>query len=518
MPLYGNLWREGGDIATYAAGQADRWGSVMGNYNYNVGLTKYAGPGHWNDPDMLIIGDGDMTNAEEISQMSLWSEMAAPLLIGTDLTKISAASLAVFKNADVIAVDQDSLGVQANRVAIQNINGNRVDILTRPLANGDRAVVYLNQGSSPVAVSASIQTLGFVGSAGCTYTAKDLWAGTSSQVTTSLSANSVASHGVAMYRISASSSTCQAAPVTNLISHANWSLKYVDSQETSSENGAATNTFDDDAGSIWHTQYSGSVAPLPHEIQINLGGEYNLNGFSELPRQDGGTNGRIGQYEFYTSEDSVNWGSPVSTGTFPDNANLQSVSFTAVQAHYIRLRALSVTASSSANLTSLAELNVTGSMVASNIARSGWSLKYVDSQETSAENGAATNAFDGSNSTIWHTAYSTTDGGIAPIPHEIQINLGSEHVLSGFTELPRQDVGPNNTGVNGRIAHYNFYTSEDGVNWTLVSTGTFPDNANLQGASFTPVQAHYIRLQALSAAASSGPNFTSLAELNVQGQ
>jgi hypothetical protein len=141
-------------------------------------------------------------------------------------------------------------------------------------------------------------------------------------------------------------------------------------------------------------------------------------------------------------------------------------------------------------------------------------LKYADSQETSAENGAATNAFDGSNSTIWHTAYSTTDGGIAPIPHEIQINLGGERVLSSFTELPRQDGG-----VNGRIGQYEFYTSEDGTNWgSPVVTGTFPDSASLQGAGFSPVQAHYIRLRVLSVTASSGANFTSLAELNVQGQ
>jgi hypothetical protein len=515
MPTYGNLWREGGDIATYSAGQSDRWWSVVGNYSYNVGLTRYAGPGHWNDPDMLIIGDGDLTNAEEKSQMSLWSEMAAPLLIGTDLTTISASSLAVLKNADVIAVDQDSLGTQATRVATQNISGNSVDILTRPLANGDRAVVYFNKGSSAVSVSNTIQTLGYTGGTGCSFTAKDLWAGTSSQVTTSLSASSVASHGVAMYRISPASSnasSCQAPffPVTSQVPHTNWSLKYVDSQQSGN---AAINAFDDDSSSIWHTAWSSSTGAsttaLPHEIQINLGGEYNLNGFSELPRQDGGTNGRIGQYEFYTSEDGTNWGSPVATGTFPDNANLQSASFTTVQAHYIRLRALSVTASSGPNYTSLAELNVTG-----NIARSGWSLKYADSQETYAENGAATNAFDGSNNTIWHTAYSTTDGGIAPIPHEIQINLGSEHVVSSFTELPRQDGG-----VNGRIGQYEFYTSEDGTNWGgPVATGTFPDSASLQGAGFSPVQAHYIRLRVLSATASSGPNFTSLAELNVQGQ
>ena len=85
---------------------------------------------------------------------------------------------------------------------------------------------------------------------------------------------------------------------SNFIPQSGWDLVYVDSEELVAEDGAAVNAFDDDVNTFWHTEWQASDPPPPHEIQIDLGDFYNEDGFRYLPRQDGGVNGRIGQYEF----------------------------------------------------------------------------------------------------------------------------------------------------------------------------------------------------------------------------
>ena len=155
--------------------------------------------------------------------------------------------------------------------------------------------------------------------------------------------------------------------VQSPIAHTAWSLKYVDSQETSSENAPATNAFDGNTATFWHTQWSAASPPPPHEIQINLGASYVVNGFTYLPRQDGCSNGTIGQYEFYVSTDGVNWGTPVASGTFNYGTAVfacggatvlpaQQINFTAATGSYVRLRALSEVSGNP--WTSAAEINV----------------------------------------------------------------------------------------------------------------------------------------------------------------
>ena len=100
-----------------------------------------------------------------------------------------------------------------------------------------------------------------------------------------------------------------------LIPQTGWTLKYVDSQETAGENSPATNAFDGNPNTFWHTAYATGDAPLPHEIQISLGASRSITGFTYLPRQDTCTHGYIKQYEFYVSSDGVNWGTPVASGT-----------------------------------------------------------------------------------------------------------------------------------------------------------------------------------------------------------
>jgi alpha-galactosidase len=204
---YGQLWREGYDVATYDASNptASRWGSVMSNYGYNNPIHRYVSPGNWNDPDFLIAGDGGMTAAESRSQIALWAEMAAPMILSSDVGSLSSSSVADLGNSDVIAVDQDSLG-HPGYVVSQN---GTLDVLTRPLANGDRAVAILNRSGSTVSASTAATTVGFAGGAGCSYQVKDLWAGTSSTTSGTFGA-SVPAHGTGMFRVSPSSAACGA--------------------------------------------------------------------------------------------------------------------------------------------------------------------------------------------------------------------------------------------------------------------------------------------------------------------
>jgi Alpha-galactosidase len=193
---YGNLWREGDDIALGQYTGASKWKSFNYNYSYNVGLWKYAGPGHWNDPDFLLVGDSGLSPDEMQSQMSLWAIMAAPLISSTDLTKISPAALAILSNADVIAVDQDHAGVQGHIVQF----GETYDVLAKPLSNGDVAVVLYNKGTAPKKISTTATLVGLKNVSSLKL--RDL---VSKAVTTSHGdiAATVPPHGSVIYRVSA---------------------------------------------------------------------------------------------------------------------------------------------------------------------------------------------------------------------------------------------------------------------------------------------------------------------------
>lgn len=202
----GQLWREGYDIATYNSSQpnASRWGSVLSNYGYNRWIGRYSSPGDWNDPDFLIAGDGGLTDDEARSQVALWSMMAAPMILSSDVANLTPAGRAALGDTDLIALDQDALGRQAGVVST---NGS-TDVLARPLSGGDRAVLVLNRGSSARTISTGLDTVGLPG---CTVTAKDLWTGTTSTVGTSLTAT-VPAHGTAVWRLTPGSGCAAAVP------------------------------------------------------------------------------------------------------------------------------------------------------------------------------------------------------------------------------------------------------------------------------------------------------------------
>jgi alpha-galactosidase len=164
----GNLWRSTGDIIDRWSG-SEKWGGngVVQILDQENGLESYAGPGHWNDPDMLEVGNGGMKDNEYRMQMGLWSLLAAPLLAGNDLTKMSPETLAILTNSEVIAVDQDRLGQQAHRVWEEG----PLEIWMKPLADGSKAVGLFNREQGTLNMTVRFRDIGVAEAA----TVRDVW-------------------------------------------------------------------------------------------------------------------------------------------------------------------------------------------------------------------------------------------------------------------------------------------------------------------------------------------------------
>jgi alpha-galactosidase len=156
----GNLWRTTGDIT-------DKYARMAEIGFGQAGLARFAGPGHWNDPDMLEVGNGGMTLEEYRTHMSLWAILAAPLLAGNDLSTMTPETLALLTNRDVIAVDQDAMGKQGDRVSAEG----PIEVWVRPLADGSKAVGIFNRHPSAITAHVDFQKLGFPRAV----KAKDLW-------------------------------------------------------------------------------------------------------------------------------------------------------------------------------------------------------------------------------------------------------------------------------------------------------------------------------------------------------
>ncbi len=144
----GNLWRTTEDIR-------DNWNSMMGILNLQKPLYPYAGPGHWNDPDMLEVGNGGMTTEEYKSEFSLWCMLAAPLMAGNDLRNMTDETLKILTNKELIAVDQDTLGKQA--FCFRDVAG--YQIWVKPLENNEKAVCLLNSSDEKKTVQVDFPLL-----------------------------------------------------------------------------------------------------------------------------------------------------------------------------------------------------------------------------------------------------------------------------------------------------------------------------------------------------------------------
>jgi alpha-galactosidase len=156
----GNLWRTTGDIT-------DRY-NAMAEIGFNQnGLEKFAGPGHWNDPDMLEVGNGGMTEDEYRTHMSLWSILAAPLIAGNDLSRMTPFTIELLTNREVIAVDQDPAGKQGYRVRQEG----PFEVWMKPMADGSRVVGLFNRQRTTEEIAVNFDEIGVRGTA----SVRDLW-------------------------------------------------------------------------------------------------------------------------------------------------------------------------------------------------------------------------------------------------------------------------------------------------------------------------------------------------------
>ena len=188
--LGGNLWRTTGDIDP-------TWDRMYAIVSQQEGLEAYAGPGHWNDPDMLEVGNGKLSMAENRTHFSLWAILAAPLLAGNDLTAMKPEIHAILTNRDVIAIDQDTLGEQGARI----YSDGEVEVWTRHLAGGALAVAVVNVGSDRYSTHPFHLNLGKLGLHGA-QAGKDLWTGKAVTLTENQPIE-LASHDVLLVRIDA---------------------------------------------------------------------------------------------------------------------------------------------------------------------------------------------------------------------------------------------------------------------------------------------------------------------------
>jgi alpha-galactosidase len=224
-----NMWRTTEDITNaWDTGQVNGYPMGIQNIvNVNVPLASYAAPGGFNDPDMMEVGRSGLTDTEQRSHFALWAIMASPLIAGNDIRASSAATLAILNNADLIAVNQDTLALQAVQVSH---DGTR-RVLAKRLANGDVAVALFNQGTAATTITT---TAAAIGKSGSSFTLRDLWTGATSTSTGTISA-SVPGHGTAVYRVSGGGTTT---PPTTFRLRGEASSRCLDVNLASSTNGS----------------------------------------------------------------------------------------------------------------------------------------------------------------------------------------------------------------------------------------------------------------------------------------
>jgi len=184
----GHLWRTTGDIA-------DSWGSWTRLLDQQVELYKYAGPGGWNDPDMLEVGNGGMSTAEYRAHFSFWSILASPLIAGNDIRTMTPEIRGILLNKDVIALNQDPLGSQARKI---RDDGN-YEVWAKPLQGGDWAIALLNRGREAHEIGVAWLELGM--SANAAPGVRDLWTKQDYGAVKSVFAPTVPSHDVVLVRV-----------------------------------------------------------------------------------------------------------------------------------------------------------------------------------------------------------------------------------------------------------------------------------------------------------------------------
>jgi alpha-galactosidase len=195
-PGIGHLWRTTGDIQD-CWDCSQPWGGMglIHIIDLQTELHAYAGPGHWNDPDMLEVGNGHMTTSEYRAHFSFWCLLAAPLMAGNDLRELSPETKEILLNKEVITVDQDPLGIQGRKVA----DAGPTQVWMKPLSGAARAVILFNRGSAVSPISVTWEQIGLA--PGAEAQVRDLWAKKDLGTFKARFTATVKPHDVAMIRV-----------------------------------------------------------------------------------------------------------------------------------------------------------------------------------------------------------------------------------------------------------------------------------------------------------------------------
>jgi len=184
----GHLWRTTGDIQP-------TWESIMHILDLQVGLEKYAGPGGWNDPDMLEVGNGQLTYGENRAHFSLWCLLSAPLMAGNDLRNMRPDVLEILTNREVIAVNQDSLGIQGSKIR----DDGDYEVWAKLLKDSSYAIILLNRSTKAKEISVNWKEIGFPQES--FFRVRDLWKKEDQGYFQGFYSASVPSHDVVMVRV-----------------------------------------------------------------------------------------------------------------------------------------------------------------------------------------------------------------------------------------------------------------------------------------------------------------------------
>lgn len=289
-----------------------------------------------------------------------------------------------------------------------------------------------------------------------------------------------------------------------LIPQSRLSVKAFSDAEPGSGDGSAGAAIDGNPGTMWHSSWStvDPDAPYPHWITLDLGEDYDVDGFDYQVRVG---NGSMKGYEVYVSSDNATWGEAVKTGSFASTADVQHLTFPVKRGRYVKLVGLS--SINGAVFGGASELNVWGKRVnqpALPLPKQDMKIHSFDSQEVEGEDGAAANVLDGDVSTIWHSEWSAKE---AAYPHFVAVDLGASRELGSITVQGRP------SGTNGRIKDYEVYVSADGEAWgSAVATGTFTTATTPQKVAFAaPQEARYVKVVGLNS--HNGLAFASIAEM-----
>jgi endo-alpha-N-acetylgalactosaminidase len=273
--------------------------------------------------------------------------------------------------------------------------------------------------------------------------------------------------------------------------------------------GAGPMAIDGNTTTMWHSAWSqvDPDVPYPHHITLDLGDQYDVNGYDYQVRIG---NGSIKGYELYVSAHGTNWGTPVKTGQFASTTGVQHLDFTAKRGRFVKLVGLS--SINGAVFAGAGELNVWGTRANAApvpLPKDDMVVTETDSQETEGEDGKASNVIDGDTSTYWHTEWLDRE---APYPHHVTVDLGASTTLSGISIQGRPGSEP-----NGRIKDYEVYVSADGTTWgTPVAKGSLTATTAAQDVTFTsPATGRFVKVVGLNAI--NGAAFASIAELEFFG-